>query len=109
MRSAGPSAYPGTRRRDDFTSDGYLAAGPAVPDAGAASSLAEPAGTSVQRHSRCNHSIADGACVNLHEYQAKEILRRHGVPIPDGDIATTPDAAEALAIKYGVQIGRAHV
>jgi succinyl-CoA synthetase beta subunit len=42
--------------------------------------------------------------VNLHEYQAKEILRRHGVPIPDGDIATTPDAAEALAAKYGVPV-----
>ncbi len=42
--------------------------------------------------------------MNLHEYQAKEILRRHGVPIPDGDIATTPDAAEALAVKYGVPV-----
>ena len=42
--------------------------------------------------------------MNLHEYQAKEILRRHGVPIPDGDIATTPDAAEALAVRYGVPV-----
>ena len=42
--------------------------------------------------------------MNLHEYQAKEILRRHGVPIPEGDIATTPDAAEALAVKYGVPV-----
>jgi succinyl-CoA synthetase beta subunit len=39
--------------------------------------------------------------VNIHEYQAKEIFRSHGVPIPEGDIATTPEQAEALAKQYG--------
>ncbi len=39
--------------------------------------------------------------MNIHEYQAKEIFRSHGIPIPDGDIATTPAEAEALAKKYG--------
>jgi succinyl-CoA synthetase beta subunit len=39
--------------------------------------------------------------VNIHEYQAKEILRGVGVPIPSGDIATTPQEAEALARRYG--------
>jgi succinyl-CoA synthetase beta subunit len=39
--------------------------------------------------------------VNIHEYQAKEIFRSHGVPIPEGDIATNPEQAEALAKKYG--------
>jgi succinyl-CoA synthetase beta subunit len=39
--------------------------------------------------------------VNLHEYQAKEILRRFGVPIPPGEIATSPAEAEALAVKFG--------
>jgi succinyl-CoA synthetase beta subunit len=39
--------------------------------------------------------------VNIHEYQAKEILRGVGVPIPSGDIATTPREAEALARRYG--------
>ena len=42
--------------------------------------------------------------MNLHEYQAKEILRAHGVPIPPGEIATTPAAAEALAKKYGTAV-----
>jgi succinyl-CoA synthetase beta subunit len=42
--------------------------------------------------------------VNLHEYQAKEILRAHGVPIPPGEVATTPAAAEALAKKYGTAV-----
>ena len=39
--------------------------------------------------------------MNIHEYQAKEIFRSHGIPTPDGDIATTPAEAEALAKKYG--------
>jgi succinyl-CoA synthetase beta subunit len=32
--------------------------------------------------------------MKIHEYQAKQILRNHGVPVPNGKVATTP--AEAL-------------
>lgn len=39
--------------------------------------------------------------MNIHEYQAKEILRAHGVPIPPGEIARTPEEAEKLAEQYG--------
>ncbi len=39
--------------------------------------------------------------MNLHEYQAKELLRAVGVPIPPGDIATTPDEAHAIATRLG--------
>ena len=39
--------------------------------------------------------------MNIHEYQAKDILRRTGIPIPAGEIATTPDEARALASRYG--------
>lgn len=39
--------------------------------------------------------------MNIHEYQAKAILRDHGVPVPPGDVATSPDEAERLAAKYG--------
>jgi len=42
--------------------------------------------------------------VNIHEYQAKEILRGYGVPIPPGEIATTPADAEAIAKKYGTAV-----
>jgi len=42
--------------------------------------------------------------VNLHEYQAKEILRAHGVNIPPGRVATTPAEAEAIAKEYGVPV-----
>ena len=39
--------------------------------------------------------------MNIHEYQAKEILRREGVPIPPGEVATTPAEAEGIAKQYG--------
>jgi succinyl-CoA synthetase beta subunit len=39
--------------------------------------------------------------VNIHEYQAKEILRGLGVPIPPGQVAETPEDAEKIAKKIG--------
>ncbi|WP_310569433.1 ADP-forming succinate--CoA ligase subunit beta [Gemmatimonas sp.] len=42
--------------------------------------------------------------MNLHEYQAKELLRAAGVPIPPGEIATTPEQAEAIAQRYGAAV-----
>jgi succinyl-CoA synthetase beta subunit len=39
--------------------------------------------------------------VNIHEYQAKDILRKEGVPIPPGEVASTPAEVEAIAKQYG--------
>jgi len=39
--------------------------------------------------------------VNIHEYQAKDILRGYGVPIPPGDVAATADEAEQIARRIG--------
>ena len=39
--------------------------------------------------------------MNIHEYQAKDILRAYGVPIPPGEVASTPEEAEAIAKKIG--------
>ncbi|MEO8621834.1 MAG: ADP-forming succinate--CoA ligase subunit beta [bacterium] len=39
--------------------------------------------------------------MNIHEYQAKDILRAEGVPIPAGEVATTPEQVEAIATKIG--------
>jgi succinyl-CoA synthetase beta subunit len=39
--------------------------------------------------------------VNIHEYQAKEIFRKYGIPIPPGEVASTPQEAEAIARKFG--------
>jgi succinyl-CoA synthetase beta subunit len=37
--------------------------------------------------------------VNIHEYQAKELLRKYGVAVPDGHVAWTPDEAVTAAKK----------
>ncbi len=39
--------------------------------------------------------------MDIHEYQAKERFRAAGIPVPPGEIATTPDEAEQIAAKYG--------
>src|SRR5438105_3275457 len=39
--------------------------------------------------------------VKIHEYQAKEILARYGVPIQPGRVARTPEEAEAIARELG--------
>jgi succinyl-CoA synthetase beta subunit len=39
--------------------------------------------------------------MNIHEFQAKEILKRFGVAVPQGIVATTPEEAKAAAEKLG--------
>ena len=39
--------------------------------------------------------------MNLHEYQAKDILRRFGVNTPAGEVVTTPEAAREAAKRIG--------
>ena len=39
--------------------------------------------------------------MNIHEYQARDILREHGIPVPPGGVAETPEEAEELARAYG--------
>lgn len=42
--------------------------------------------------------------MDIHEYQAKEILRTAGIPVPPGEVATTPDEAEAIARRLGGRV-----
>ena len=35
--------------------------------------------------------------MKIHEYQAKQILARFGVPVPRGEVAYTPEDARAVA------------
>ncbi len=42
--------------------------------------------------------------MNIHEYQAKEIFRKYGIPIPPGEVATKPEEAEAIARKFGTTV-----
>jgi succinyl-CoA synthetase beta subunit len=39
--------------------------------------------------------------VNLHEYQARAVLKSVGIPVPDGEVATTPDEVVGIARRLG--------
>ncbi len=39
--------------------------------------------------------------MDIHEHQAREIFRDHGMPVPPGEVARTPDEAERIARDFG--------
>jgi succinyl-CoA synthetase beta subunit len=39
--------------------------------------------------------------MDIHEYQAKELFVKAGIPVPPGEVAHAPDEAEAIARKLG--------
>ncbi|PWC81779.1 ATP-grasp domain-containing protein, partial [Azospirillum sp. TSO5] len=39
--------------------------------------------------------------MNIHEYQAKDLLRGYGVAVPRGGVAFTPEEAESVARELG--------
>ncbi|NIW00891.1 MAG: succinate--CoA ligase subunit beta, partial [Gammaproteobacteria bacterium] len=39
--------------------------------------------------------------MNVHEYQAKGLLARYGVQLPEGGVAATPEEAERVAEGIG--------
>ncbi len=42
--------------------------------------------------------------MKIHEYQAKQVLARYGVPTPQGDVAATPAEARAIAERLGKRV-----
>jgi succinyl-CoA synthetase beta subunit len=42
--------------------------------------------------------------LKLHEYQSKRIFAQYGVPIPRGDVATTPAQARQIAARLGTRV-----
>jgi succinyl-CoA synthetase beta subunit len=42
--------------------------------------------------------------VNIHEYQARDIFRGHGLPVPQGRVATTADEAVTHAAALGLPV-----
>jgi succinyl-CoA synthetase beta subunit len=42
--------------------------------------------------------------MNLHEYQAKEIFARYGIPVPEGLLAKSPESARAAAKTLGGRV-----
>jgi succinyl-CoA synthetase beta subunit len=53
------------------------------------------------RNSNCS---IDERAMKIHEYQAKEILSRHGVAIPRGQMVTTAEQARAVAERLGTAV-----
>ena len=47
--------------------------------------------------------------MKIHEYQAKELLRAYGAPVPPGEVAEIAEQAAALAEKYGRCVLKAQV
>jgi len=42
--------------------------------------------------------------MKIHEYQAKEILKNYGVPVPRGRVAETPEEARKIAEEIGIKM-----
>src|SRR5258708_823386 len=42
--------------------------------------------------------------MKIHEYQAKEILKKFGVPVPRGEVADTPEDAADIAGRLGGRV-----
>jgi len=42
--------------------------------------------------------------LKLHEYEAKEILSKYGMPTPKGELATSPKQARDIATKLGIPV-----
>lgn len=42
--------------------------------------------------------------MNLHEYQSKRIFAKYGIPIPHGEVATTPSEARDVAVRLGGKV-----
>ncbi len=47
--------------------------------------------------------------MKIHEYQAKELLRAYGAPVPPGEVAVTAEQAAEAAAKYGRCVLKAQV
>src|SRR3989440_4501147 len=46
----------------------------------------------------------EGFQVDLYEYQGRELFARHGLPVLDGGVATTPEEARAIAERLGGRV-----
>lgn len=42
--------------------------------------------------------------MKLHEYQSKRLFAQYGIPIPTGEVATTPDEARDIAARLGRRV-----
>jgi succinyl-CoA synthetase beta subunit len=50
---------------------------------------------------QASRANSNGTSMNIHEYQAKELLQKFGVATPAGKVASTPEEAEQVARELG--------
>lgn len=43
--------------------------------------------------------------MNLHEYQSKQLFAQYAIPVPQGEVAASPEEAVAAAQKLGARCG----
>ncbi len=48
--------------------------------------------------------VQRSSCMDLYEHQGKELFARFGIPVSEGEVAFTPDEAEAAAKRIGTQV-----
>jgi succinyl-CoA synthetase beta subunit len=48
--------------------------------------------------------VSEEVYVDLYEYQGRELFARHGLPVLDGGVATTPEEARAIAERLGERV-----
>src|SRR5262245_8898406 len=48
--------------------------------------------------------VERGEYMNIHEYQARDLLKAHGVAVPEGAVASSPEEVEALAKRFGRKV-----
>ncbi len=60
-----------------------------------------PRSGSMPLHGSRSSGATDPTNMKIHEYQAKAILARHGVPVPLGEMVVTADEAVAVATRLG--------
>ncbi|HRC76437.1 MAG TPA: acetate--CoA ligase family protein, partial [Kouleothrix sp.] len=49
-------------------------------------------------------AASEGVRMKLHEYQARDILARYGIPVTGGGVATTAAEARAIAEQIGGRV-----
>eukprot|EP00657_Telonema_sp_P-1_P004587 TRINITY_DN20661_c0_g1_i1.p1 TRINITY_DN20661_c0_g1~~TRINITY_DN20661_c0_g1_i1.p1 ORF type:complete len:105 (+),score=41.92 TRINITY_DN20661_c0_g1_i1:12-326(+) len=59
------------------------------------------AASDVYKRQRQNRCKGNGRAMNIHEYQAKQLLAKFGVAVPRGGVAYTPEEAEKVANELG--------
>ena len=49
-------------------------------------------------------TTSQGRRLDLFEYQGKQLFARRGIPVPDGEVADTPQGARAAAERIGGKV-----